>query len=105
MYLAITCSNNKTDLYIDWETFIGTSNHNVTVRIGDEKAFTKRWLISNDNTTSFYPSSPVAFLKKLSESKIMVARVSPYNDNDLTITFNLSGIDKALQEVRRECKW
>lgn len=105
IYLAITCSNNVTKFYISWETFINTESHQVTIRLDDQKAFTRTWNPSNDNEASFYSGSPIPFLKKLINAKKMVARVSPYNENDITVTFNLTGINTALENIRKQCKW
>lgn len=97
------CKSNKTEAYINWESYLGRET-TVLTRIGDNKANSEKWDISSDNKSSF-KKNPIAFLKSMMEASKLVAQTTPYNENPITAIFNISGIENAIKPLREECKW
>lgn len=103
--LVVRCAKNKTELYINWNSFLGTDSARVTHRIGKMKAETHTWDVSTDHTSSFYPGSPVAALKEMTKHSSFVANVTPYSENPVTATFDISGAEAAFADIRKGCSW
>lgn len=51
--LYITCREKKTELYINWNVFIGTDETQMLYRLDKQKAKTQIWDISSDNKAVF----------------------------------------------------
>lgn len=102
--LVARCMSNKTDLYINWNDYLGSDSARVLSRIGTEKAVTENWIISTDKKSTFR-SQPISFLKRMENSNKFIAQVTPYNDSPNTATFNTTGLSDALKPLRSECNW
>ena len=103
--LIVRCAKNKTELYINWHSFLGTDSARVTHRTGKSKAQTHTWDVSTDHTSSFYPGSPVTALKEMIKNTSFVANVTPYSESPVTATFDISGADAAFADIRKGCSW
>ena len=102
--LVARCMSNKTELYILWNDYLGSSA-NVLTRIGSSAAVTKRWGLSTDKQASFHPRDTITFLKEMMDSDRFVAQVTPYNENPVTAVFDTSGLENAVQPLRETCNW
>ncbi|MGU3237515.1 hypothetical protein FA893_07430 [Photobacterium damselae subsp. piscicida] len=101
--LIIRCKSNKTDLYINWNDFLG-SEASVLTRIGNAKASTAYWPLSTDKKATF-KNQPIPFIKKMMKSNKMVAQVTPYNENPVTAVFDTKGLNAAIFSLRETCHW
>jgi type VI secretion system protein VasI len=102
--LEVQCKSNKTKLYINWKSFLG-SKASVLTRIGSEKAQTKDWELSTDSQSSLFPGDTISFLKKIMASDKLLAQVSPYIGNPITAIFDTRGINNAIKPIRETCGW
>lgn len=110
--LTIRCESNKTELFVNWSDYLGDDSNDVyedwkkvTVRVGDAPAKVERWDISTDSKATFAPGSVVSLVKSMVASKRLVLQTVPYNENPVTAVFDLTGIDKAVQPIAKECGW
>ncbi len=105
--LVVRCQDNKTEMYIVWDAYLGRDSISTTYRIGKNPATTSSWSTSTDNKAAFFPGSPIGTLKQLidSEDPTFVANVTPYNANPVTAIFNTTGSDQALLDIRNGCSW
>ncbi len=103
MALIAQCANNKTDLWIDWEPYIGNSGAEVTYQIDKEKAKATVWTLSTKASLS--PSSPVDLLKSIAQSTSFVVNVTPDKASPVTAVFDTTGADVALADIRKDCGW
>lgn len=101
--LIIRCSNNITEMYINWNSFLG-DNAKVTSRIGKNKAKTSQWIMSNDTKGTFKPN-PIPHIKEMMKSDVYVTRIMPYNENSITAIFDIKGLELAIKELRETCHW
>lgn len=102
--LTLRCLENKSDVVINWDTFLGSDDIGVTYRIDKKSAITDSFLISTNNHASF-ASSPVAFMKSLFNHEKLVVRLTPYDANPVTATFRVSCVENAIAEIRKACHW
>lgn len=103
--LIVRCANNKTEMYIAWNSYLGRDSIGVTYRAGDEKAITNNWTISTDNQATFFNGSPISFLKKMTESAKFTARLTPYSESPVTAIFDTTGAANAFKDIRETCGW
>ncbi len=103
--LYITCREKKTELFIDWETFLGIDSTRVLTRIDAQKAVNRSWQISTDNKATFYSGQSISFIKELMKSKKMFVQITPYGESPVQTTFDLSGLSTAIKPLREACKW
>lgn len=104
IYLGLRCKSNTTQVYIRWNDYLG-SEADVTTRVGTKRAKTKRWSISTDSQATFYPKNYIAFIKELLAVDKFVAQVTPYNENPVTVEFDLTGLGNAIRPLRETCGW
>ncbi len=62
--LILRCLSNQTEVFIRWNDYLGDRVRVVT-RLGKESSTEKRWLISTDGLSTFYPESGVDFIRRL----------------------------------------
>lgn len=103
--LLLRCKDKKTEMFIAWSSYLGSDEARVTFRLDKEPAKTTAWSISTNGKATFYPSSPVSYLKKLVDGKSFVASVTPYHENSITAVFDITGADTALADIRKGCGW
>ena len=110
--LTIRCQSNKTELYVNWNDYLGDDSHDVyndwkrvIVRVGTAEAATQRWGISTDSNATFAPGSPVALIQKMGKADRLVLQTTPYNENPITAVFKLKGIDVATKALAESCGW
>lgn len=103
IYLVARCMSNTTNLYINWNDYLG-SKAIVLTRIGDNKAVTSPWSLSTDKKATFH-TKPITFLKGMSKSDKLIAQITPYNENPVTAIFDTAGLENALKPLRETCNW
>lgn len=102
--LHIRCKNNRTQLFVNWRTYVGTAAR-VVSRIDDQIIGERGWEVSTDNTTTFYPESPIPTIKRLIESDRYAIRARNMSGDEFTAVFELEGISDAVTSIRELCNW
>ncbi len=102
--LVVRCKSGKTEAFINWNTFLGSENINVTSRVDKAPATTTYWSISTDHKASFMPQ-PVAVLSKFSGASSYVVNLTPYSESPITAIFDVAGANEAFRDIKRDCKW
>lgn len=106
--LFVRCQSNLIEVFISWGQYLGddTSHRarqkDVTMRVGDEEAFQRRWGVSTDGTATFYPQA-IQLLKNSVAANKLVFRLLPYGSVPLTATFDTTGMAEALRPVMETC--
>lgn len=103
--LVIRCQNNKTEVYIQWGAYLGLDTIETITRIDKEKATKKFWSVSTNNKSAFYPSGGIAFIKSLLNKEKLFAQVTPYGENPVKVSFNISGLNEEISPLKTACKW
>jgi len=105
IFLVIRCMSNKTELYINWNSYLGLDSISVTTRIGNDKPERKLWNISTDHRATFYPTSPILFIKNLINADKLVAQTTPYGENPIIAIFDIRGLNEAIKPIQETCGW
>jgi hypothetical protein len=111
--LGMNCNagNAQTELYIVWDEVLGATSagtHNVVTVLGDAAAVTKAWVVSTDSKATFYPGGSakvIAFLKAMTHQTEFLAGVTARDGTDLIAVFDITGMAKAMANVRTACGW
>ncbi len=109
--LVLRCQKGDSDFYINWESFISKvdDGNYVTYRIGTNEPKVTYGLLSTDSKATFLEPSPVTefvpFLKSFAEASTFVARITPFQESPITATWDLTGSDVALGDIRKNCNW
>lgn len=105
------CQSNKTEVYVVWHDYLGDDSRSVyeewkhvEVRVGDEKSQRQRWGVSTDKEATFAPNA-ISLLRKMAKEKRMVMQTTPYNEAPKTAVFDLTGAEKAINQVAATCNW
>lgn len=101
--LIARCKSGKTELYINWQDYLGSESY-VLTRIGKNEAITRKWSLSTDSQATFHRSS-ISFLKEMLTSSNLVAQTTPYNESPVTAIFDISGLGNAIKPLRETCNW
>ena len=98
--LVLRYTDQKPEVYIDWNQFIDTEPVRVTCRMDDESPETSTWSVSTDYTGTFYNGWFVrGFIRSLSTADQLAVRVTPYSESPVTAIFNLTGLQAKLLEL------
>ncbi|SMF05206.1 type VI secretion system protein VasI [Tistlia consotensis] len=108
--LVIACRENKTGL---WLTFAGHfmadngSYGDVTFRIDSEKAFDRSLSESTDHEALGLWSGDrsIPFIKQLFGKKTLLVRATPFSESSLTMEFPITGVEDAIEPLRKACHW
>ena len=90
----------RTNVYIDYETFIAGSNRYDTMRLvyrfDNDPSVTQWWTESVDNEAAFSPDvTEVAFALTAVEARTLTATVTSYDGERTTATFTLRGAKRS----------
>ncbi|MFD1199545.1 type VI secretion system-associated protein TagO [Brucella gallinifaecis] len=108
--IHMRCKENKTSAYFTFaDQFLSDIQNygKITYRLDTDKAVTKGFNVSTDNTGLglWSGGSAIPFLKSLEGHKQLVVRVTPFNQSAITVTFDIRGFDEAVKPIRSACKW
>ena len=109
--LSIQCRENSTQLYFNLGgEHLVSSEYNsygdVGYRIDDQKL--SKWSMvesTNNEALGLWNGSGIPQLKKLIEGTKLQVWITPYSENEKHLTFDLTGIDDAIKDVRANCNW
>lgn len=103
--LFIRCAENTTNVFLNWELYLGLDSTQMLTRFDDAKATTDTWSISTDNKSVFVRGSDISFAKKMMKYNKMLVQITPYGENSVMTTFNIRGLSEAIKPLREACNW
>lgn len=103
--LHIRCAENKTQVFINWDLYLGIDQTMMLTRFDDTKANTDEWTISTNNKAVFVRGNNIAFAKKLMNHNKLLVQITPHGENSVMATFNIKGLSEAIKPLREACRW
>lgn len=108
--IYIACRENTTSVWVIFGGCFMSSiqgKGRVTYRLDSEKASTKDFRESNDNSALglWNGGSSIPFIKQLLGHDRLVIRAMPFSDSTVTGQYNISGLDEAIVPLREACHW
>lgn len=98
------CQEGDLDFYISWGGVIGSTDHEVTIRLDAEDPRIGTWPVSTDHTASFYTGDTKALLDGLARAKKLVGRTTPQGESAVMATFNASGFANVAPDILKACE-
>lgn len=108
--LWVRCLENTTAVILSGDCHMASGFHGygeVTYRLDEQKAETRSFDASTDSTALglWRGGSSIPFAKSLLGKGRLIVRFTPFGLSPAEYTFNLSGVDNAVQQVRQQCGW
>jgi type VI secretion system VasI family protein len=97
------CQGTTTVALIAWTEDLGSGRIQIETRAGDGPAATAPWLIADGKTTGLVPA--VELVKSLLGETRLVVRAPTAGGGFTTGSFDITGVDAALADVRSGCGW
>lgn len=103
--LQVRCKENKTEIYINWDLYLGLDSTMQLTRFDDLKASEDFWSISTSSKAVFAPGSHIDFLKKTMKHNKLLVQITPYGESPVMATFDIRGLAEAIKPLREACHW
>lgn len=108
--LVLRCMENKSAVYITGKCHLASGFQGygkVDIRLDEQKSFTRDMDASTDNSAlgHFSGGQAIPLMKQMLGKQKMLARFTPFNENAVSVSFDLNGIDDAIKPLREECGW
>ena len=108
--LIIRCMENTTSLYTHWGGHFMSDNRNsgrVDYRVDTQKASRVNMTESTNNKSLglWSGGQSIPFIKKLLDAKQLYIRATPYSESAVEMSFNITGLQKAIEPLREACSW
>lgn len=103
--LLIRCDNRKVEIFVSFDDYLGSNSIAVISRVDKDKPVTKKWSLSTNKQSAFYPSNDKQLLRRLFSAEQFVVRATPYNESPKTLIFDVKGIYNALEPYQQTCGW
>ena len=98
------CQDGDLDFYISWGGVIGSTDHEVTIRLDSEDARVGSWSVSTDHMATFYTGDSKALLEGLAKAKKIVVGTTPQGEKAVMATFNASGFSNVVPDILKTCE-
>lgn len=109
--LVLRCMENKTVLYFATGCHMVSNEYDdygdITYRLDQEKAHKVRGDVSTDNKALglWGGGASIPMIKQMFGKKQMIVRMTPYSESPFTATFDVIGLEKASEPLRKACHW
>lgn len=103
--LNIRCAEQKTNVFITWDLYLGLESTQMLTRFDTAKATSDTWSISTNNTAVFVRGSDIGFAKKMMNHEKLLAQITPYGESPVMATFRVAGLSEAVKPLRKACGW
>lgn len=103
--LRVRCKENRTEVFVAWELYLGIDTTQVLHRLDDRRAQTRTWGVSTDHEATFYRGNHVSFARELMNHERLLLQTTPYGEKPVTATFSIVGLENAAIPLREACRW
>ena len=103
--LVLRCKDNETDAYVSWPTILGSSSIAVLYKIDDGKVIKETWAPSSGMSAAAFSKKPIDLIKKLTDGKVLIVKITPYGKTAEEAEFNVEGALDAMNEISKACNW
>lgn len=105
--LMVRCQENKTNLYTVWSDYLGNEDIELTIRIDKDPAYSRDWSISTDGNAAglWNGGNSIPFIQSLFGRDQLLVRLTPYAESAVTAIFPISGLEQAIEPLRKACGW
>lgn len=104
--LLLRCMENVTSVLVFGEWFLGDGVP-VVYRIDKEQPVAQTWQRSDNYKTAglWDGGRAIPMIKTLLGKSTLVMRITPRSEGPKEMSFNISGLDKVIEPLKKSCKW
>lgn len=102
--LVVTCNGRITNALIDWKSYVGLDDLHVRTRLDQATARNEESRTTPDGHAT-YMSDAAPKLKEFFSATTLIASIDPGGRGSMYAEFDISGAEKALQDIRKACNW
>lgn len=106
--LYLRCAKNTTNLILQVGEYLGSEDTvSVTYRLDDYPPSESAWRVSTTNRSVglWGGTDSIPVIRKMLAAEKMVFRMRPPRKSQITMTFRLNGLDKAIGPLASACTW
>lgn len=103
--LILRCRNNRTEVFINWDEFLGTNAVTVQYRVDEGEMRQRQWGISTTNRATFFRGNHIGLIRELMSASQFVARVTPSWQSPMTAVFDVTGLTDEIGPLQEACNW
>ena len=91
---------------IDWRRFISSFSTEVGFKVGDAGFTWLKWKVDSSEKVTYSPSGDDTrkLIDLLGPSGELIVEVSPYSEGPVTVSYDLEGLDQALESLSERCR-
>ena len=91
---------------IDWRRFISSFSTEVGFKVGDAGFTWLKWKVDGSEKVTYSPSGDdtAKLIGLLGHAGELIVEVSPYSEGPVTVSYDLAGLDQALEDLRERCR-
>lgn len=103
--LTILCNQGSTELAINWGQHVPRgSKMTAYLQVGSQEFVNSAWRYLKDTETA-YALQPQEILLALLQAEQLTARTTFFQGSIATAKFDLTGIERAVKDIRQACYW
>jgi type VI secretion system VasI family protein len=103
--LILRCRENTTDAYITTKSFVAENeSKRVRFKVDDGSETRQDWLVATDGLALFAERA-IPFIKSIASGNTFVFEYTPFHKGAHIVTFDLTGLNNALKDLRAACHW
>ena len=105
--LLIQCVNGQTSIAVNWEFIVGGGTLPLTYRVDDAQPVTAEVKVSDDfrSIVSWSSERSIEVIKTLLGKEKVALQITPLSQQPVAVVFDLEGLEKAVQPLRKSCNW
>lgn len=104
-HLVIRCSAGSLEVFVNWRRPVSSvGEHQVTVRLGNERPWTPQWDRSTDRMSSFIVG-PSFFARDLSKVETVAVQTISATGSPMVGAFSVKGLPSILKRMETSCGW
>lgn len=105
--LWIRCKDGTTSIYVVWDIFLGIDRTSMLHQIDSDTAQGDIWEISRNykSVGKWSARKSVPFIKSLFGGSKLLTEIVPHDEQAIQVTFDIAGLENAIQPLRQACEW
>jgi len=106
--LTVGCYQDRTQVYIAFpEKHIAIDDIRVRWRLDGGAVQNEVWRVASNNSSvgHFSGRTAIPLARQLADAEELVVSLTPFSESNWTMTFDLTGIDSVVAQIRSACSW
>ena len=103
----LRCANGIMSGLVDWGIFLDVHKAKILFRFDNEKIKKEWFQVSRDNKkiVSMSEKRLISRITEMFKQERLTARITPYGEKPILVTFNITGLETAILPLRNACNW